>query len=70
MDNTIKLPLDGSMSLEKMKDAIFIAVIAECKGNRTNTAKMLGISLRCVRYYVSRLEYDGHVIPKPKGYGL
>lgn len=48
---------------------LFVQVLEMNKGNRTNTAKQLGLSLRTVKYKIDEYELDKYIEKKkPPGY--
>lgn len=57
------IPLDGNLTWEEMQDQIFYAILEECSGCRTWTAKRLGVALRTVRNRIKRLEAKGIKVP-------
>jgi DNA-binding NtrC family response regulator len=40
--------------------------LAHCDGNRTNAAKLLGISLRCLRFKLHNYASSGVYVPQPR----
>jgi len=43
-----------------------LATLALCEGNRTRTANMLGISVRCLRNRLHKYAENGFGVPQPK----
>jgi len=43
-----------------------LATLARCEGNRTHTAEMLGISVRCLRNRLHKYAESGFGVPEPK----
>ena len=43
----------------------FLDILEMCGGNRTETAKWLGISLRNVRDRINRYRKEGYIVPPP-----
>jgi hypothetical protein len=43
-----------------------LATLALCEGNRTRTANILGISVRCLRNRLHKYAGNGFGVPQPK----
>ena len=43
-----------------------LATLALCEGNRTHTAEMIGISVRCLRNRLHKYAESGFGVPEPK----
>lgn len=63
------LPIGKKMS--EVEDHMIIATLAECSGNRTHAALVLGMNLRTLRNKINKLTLMGYAVPQyQRGAGL
>lgn len=53
------------MNIKELKQKAFLETLHKNKGNRSQTAKELGISIRTARNWIAELKTDGAFIPSP-----
>ncbi|BCX81661.1 hypothetical protein MIT9_P1239 [Methylomarinovum caldicuralii] len=58
-DDCLRLPLDGSLSLEEMERRILVAALHKTGGNVTAAARLLKTSRETLRYRVQKFGLDG-----------
>jgi two-component system, response regulator FlrC len=54
------------LKLSDVERAHILATLAACEGNRTCAAKLLGISIRCLRNKLNLYADEGVKVPQPK----
>ena len=52
-------------TIAEIECELFIETLANQRGSRTNTAKLLGISIRTLRNKIHEYEGRGKLVPKP-----
>jgi two-component system response regulator FlrC len=57
--------MEVSSTLAEVERAHIIGTLARCKGNRTRAAKLLNISVRCLRNRIHQYTESGVPVPAP-----
>jgi hypothetical protein len=58
--------LSPTSTLADVERMYILSTLRLCDGNRTQTARVLNVSLRCLRNKLREYKSDGHVVPEPK----
>ena len=59
--------IEVGTTLAEVERAHILDVLAHCEGNRTRSAKLLKISVRCLRDRIRRYMEAGLSVPAPGG---
>jgi len=54
-------------TLAEIERAHILDTLSYCEGNRTRSAKLLNISVRCLRNRIRQYMEAGHSVPAPSG---
>jgi DNA-binding NtrC family response regulator len=52
-------------SISEVERKLILATLHECKGNRTTTARILGVSIRTIRNKLHEYTLQGNHVPAP-----
>jgi len=58
--------LSAATTLAEVERSHILRTLRICEGNRTQTAKVLAVSLRCLRNKLRHYKANGHQIPEGK----